>query len=275
MFIIFGSPRSGTTFLRESMNQHPDIVVPHETDFIVPLAYLVDRITDADIGRRLVLNMIVATKGFAASLGRYLSADEVELHVMRADYTVPSILHALYSAVAEKSGAKIAGDKSPNDLGALGILQGTQVLNSHIKLVHIVRDVRDVMLSLQNTGWLNEHLAQSLPGIWNNTNLNLRRFAMQTPDNYFFIRYEDLVMNPAASLAPLCEFLGVPFDSNMLEWHNLGKDLRHLPHHRNLGQPPLVSRCFAWKNKPENYSWAVAATAALQEFGYEPASETR
>ncbi|QHW31542.1 sulfotransferase [Paenibacillus rhizovicinus] len=35
MFIIFGSPRSGTTLLSSVLDAHDDIVVPDETDFIV------------------------------------------------------------------------------------------------------------------------------------------------------------------------------------------------------------------------------------------------
>lgn len=274
MFIIFGSPRSGTTFLRESLNQNPAIVIPHETDFIVPLAFLIDRIRDEQVGRRLAAEMIVSTKDFTASIGCYLAPSEVENCVYSADYNVPAILESLYALVAEKTGASIAGDKSPNDLGSFGILRNTQVFNSNIKVIHIVRDVRDVVLSLQSTAWAPQNIEKTFPGIWNNTNLNLRRFATQKPENYFFVRYEDLVAGPESILQPLCDFLDVAFDDRMLDWQSLGKDLRHLPHHKNLGQPPLNNRCYAWKNLGDaaSFPWVARASEALLEFDYELAS---
>lgn len=277
MFIIFGSPRSGTTFLRESLNQNPAIVIPHETDFIVPLAFLIDRISDEQIGRRLAAEMIVSTKDFAASIGCYLAPAEVENCIYSADYNVPAMLQSLYALVAQKSGASIAGDKSPNDLGSFGILRNTQVFESNIKMIHIVRDVRDVVLSLQNTNWAPKSIEKTFPAIWNNTNLNLRHFASQRPENYFFVRYEDLVANPESTLRLLCNFLDIAFDDRMLDWQSLGKDLRHLPHHKNLGQPPLSSRCYAWKNLGDatSFPWVERASEALQEFGYEFTSKNR
>lgn len=277
MFMIFGSPRSGTTFLRESLNQNPAIIIPHETDFIVPLAFLIDRIRDQKIGRRLASEMIVSTKDFVASIGRYLTPSEVESCVCAADYSVPAILENLYGRVAEKAGASIAGDKSPNDLGSLGILCNTQVFDSDIKVIHIVRDVRDVALSMQSTTWAPQNIEKTFPGIWNNTNLNLRRFATQRPENYFFVRYEDLVVDPDSILPRLCDFLGVAFDDRMIDWPSLGEELRHLPHHKNLGQPPLISRCFAWKKSGNaaSFPWAETASEALREFNYEPASNVQ
>lgn len=272
MFIIFGSPRSGTTFLKESLNQNPAIVIPHETDFIIPLAFLVNRIPDVGVGRELVAQMIVSTNDFAASIGCYLSPSEVKACVYDADYNAPAILESLYASIAQKTGAVIAGDKSPNDLGSLGILRSTRLFESNIKLIHIVRDMRDVVLSLQNTSWAPGNIEMTFPGIWNTTNLNLRRFAAQKPENYFFLRYEDFVENTATKLKKICDFLEVAFDSRMLDWKNLGSDLRHLAHHRNLGQPPMSSRCYNWKNFGDAScgSWVEKGREALQEFGYEP-----
>ena len=40
MFIIFGSPRSGTTLLASSLDQNDQLVVLDESDFIIPMASL-------------------------------------------------------------------------------------------------------------------------------------------------------------------------------------------------------------------------------------------
>ena len=46
MFIIFGAPRSGTTLLSSSLNLNDSIVIPHETDFIVPLSFVCRSVKD-------------------------------------------------------------------------------------------------------------------------------------------------------------------------------------------------------------------------------------
>src|SRR5207253_2486585 len=119
--------------------------------------------------------------------------------------------------------------------------------------------------------WAPQNIEMTFPGIWNTTNLNLQRFASQNPENYFFLRYEDFIEDPATMLQQMCDFLQVTFDSRMLDWKSLGKDLRHLPHHQNLGQPPMNGRCYNWKSLGDAscHPWAERAREALQEFGYE------
>ena len=77
MFVILGSMRSGTTLLAQCLNAHPDLVVPDETDFVIPVAFLVDRVADEALGKRLVGGLVVGSKRYAESIGRYLDPDGV------------------------------------------------------------------------------------------------------------------------------------------------------------------------------------------------------
>lgn len=115
MFFIFGMPRSGTTLLAQCLSAHSEIVVPHETDFIIPMAFIFDRISEQQIGRDLIFGLIAHSTYFP-SLEEYISLDDVREAVYSSEYSAAGILNAVYTKVAKASGAKIAGDKSPNDL---------------------------------------------------------------------------------------------------------------------------------------------------------------
>jgi hypothetical protein len=263
--------------LKEALCQHPEIVIPHETDFIVPLALLLDRIPDPAIGRRVASEMIIATRDFSPSIGRYLTPSDVISIVRSTHYSLASILSAIYEALAIRAGKSIAGDKSPNDLTFVGALAKAGLFNSDIKFIHLVRDVRDVVLSLHTAAWAPTDIdASNFPRIWTNTNLNLRRFATQIPDHYLFLRFEDLVQNSEEKLTEIASFLSVPFDSKMLAWEQMGTELKHLAHHQNLGRHPLPEKCYGWKRRiPELRSqfeqWTKQAEDALGQFGYETA----
>lgn len=272
MFLIFGSPRSGTTLLKEALCQNPGITIPHETDFIIPLAFLVDRIKNPEVGRRLISQMIVSTNAFSPSIGRFLSPNEVEEIVNRSPYSLGAILTELYRAVAIKSYSSIAGDKSPNDLGFAGILRKAGLFDSGVKFIHIVRDIRDVILSLKGTSWAPRDIDTYFPRIWASANLNLKQFTNCRADSYFFMRFEDFVAEPQHYLEKICGFLCVKFSKAMLNWPEMGCDLKHLKHHANLGQYPIIDRCYAWKLCNTEFDFSKIskqAGEALTEFGYE------
>src|SRR5690348_5511964 len=73
VFFIFGSPRSGTTLLAQTLAAHSQIEMPYETDFIVPVAFVLDRVNDPTAGRPIIKGLMTASMGYKRSLGPYLS----------------------------------------------------------------------------------------------------------------------------------------------------------------------------------------------------------
>jgi hypothetical protein len=258
--------------LKEALCKNPSITIPHETDFIIPLAFLVDRIKAPHTGKRLISEMIVSTVAFYPSIGRFLTPQEVEETVGKSQYSLCGILTALYKEIALKSHSSVAGDKSPNDIAFAGILRKTGLFDSGIKFIHIVRDVRDVILSLKRTSWAPRDIDTFFPRIWATANLNLRRFTNCRADSYFFMRFEDFVASPHHYLKKLSDFLCVDFSASMLNWTEMGSDLKQLEHHANLGRDPLLERCYAWKMGSADRDFVYLskqAGEALVEFGYE------
>ncbi len=271
MFFLFGSPRSGTTLLARMLNAHPRILVPHETDFIVPMAFACDRLADPALGRRVVADLIVGGKGFAGSLGEFIDESEVRRLVDAAAFAPGAILDTLYAHLAARQGKRLAGDKSPNDLNFVRILHKTGVLDAPRRMVHLVRDVRDVATSLQRTGWApqaGDYFARQ----WSNANLYLHAVMRDAPERYLLVRYEDLVRDPERVIRRICAHLAVGFDPVMLD-PAAHRHARYdtMPQHARIGSgivdasvgqyrtglpPALLAAC------------ETQAAEALEAFGY-------
>ncbi|MGC8908946.1 MAG: sulfotransferase [Desulfomonilaceae bacterium] len=153
MLCVFGSPRSGTTLLAQCLSSHSQIFIPYETDFLAPVAFIFDRIPDLQIGRKIIVELITNTEGFRRGVGEYLTPDEIRDLVNCSEYSYAAVVHTIYQAIGAKNGATIVGDKSPNDLLFLRMIVKVGGLGAGVKVIHLVRDLRDVMASLHERNW--------------------------------------------------------------------------------------------------------------------------
>lgn len=214
MFIIFGSPRSGTTICAQTLSAHPDVMIPKETDFIVPMVFIYTRIPDQRIGREMITKLIINSRAYKDSIGEYINPEKLKQLVERSHYHPSSILDSIYNQIASHTNARIAGDKSPNDLDYIKILVESESI-SGIKVLHLVRDVRDLMVSLNLTGWLQD-ADDYFPRLWSNNNLYLYHKYRHKSEEYILVRYEDMVKKPKTTFADICKFLEVDFIADIL-----------------------------------------------------------
>ncbi len=276
MFFIFGSPRSGTTLLAQCLSNHADIIIPHETDFIIPMAFVFDRVRDPRAGREIIEKLITHSDAFSDNIGEYLTADNVCEIVNACDYHPASILTSVYSAIAKVANAVIAGDKSPNDLLFVRMLIKVNGISPDMKIIHIVRDIRDVMVSLNRTGWVAD-LDLYFPRFWSNSNLYLYSLYKEKPSQYMLIRYEDLVRNPEKKFMTICAFLGTTFRPGMLDFRNYNSRYAKMPQHSKLYAPVSTASIGEYKTKLNHENLRLCekqAREALETFGY-MANESR
>ena len=269
-FILFGAPRSGTTLLAQCLSAHSQVFVPYETDVIGPCALIIDRVRDAEHGKPLITGFILHSYFFKASLGQHLTPEEVRHSVASSEYTLQAIFRGLYAALGAKVGKPITGDKSPFDLFNLFAIERQGLLEEPVKVIHLVRNMFDVLASLhRQAGWL-PRAEIYFPRRWSDRNLFLQSFLREAP-NYFFLRYEDFVADPGPWAAALCEFLGCRFEPAMLGTSRFHERYRLMPAHARRYGPIGEDRVQTGRSglPPEQVA-AVQTQAheALVKFGY-------
>lgn len=127
--------------------------------------------------------------------------------------TYAALLDGLMTAWVRDKGKVRWGDKSPGYISKLRILWN---MYPGAKVIHIIRDGRDVWLSLQELGW--ERNVVKVAQDWQNSVLAARRYARRNrPQNYIEVRYEDLVTQPQDAVRRVAEFLGEEYSDELLK----------------------------------------------------------
>jgi hypothetical protein len=189
--IVFGAPRSGTTYLQELLNAHPEVFVSHETRIF---AWLHHALREATQNRRFLVTY----------------RDEYVEHLRRE---LPATIRRFYRTLAPE--ARCWGDKNPQypDRTNGDCLQTVAEVFPGARFLHIVRDGRDVVSSLvrmrdaEGAPWIAFDGAHLL---WRELVENGCEFGGRlAPDRYLELRYEDLVTDDLAVAHALFAFLGL------------------------------------------------------------------
>ncbi|MEQ9188372.1 MAG: sulfotransferase [Cryomorphaceae bacterium] len=114
-------------------------------------------------------------------------------------------------------------DNTHNLLAAQDLL--TLIPNG--KMIHIVRDPRDVLSSLQTQRWAPSSLGQLIHWYKGVMNTWFAQREALPADRYLEIKFEDLVSSPKQTLSQVCAFVGIALEANMLELdlgaHHMGR----------------------------------------------------
>jgi hypothetical protein len=209
MPLVVGVPRSGTTLLRMMIDAHPAIAIPPETGFLPALADL-DPVCDAS---RAAWEIIT---GFHTWPDFQLDASALRDTLDRlAPITPADAARAFYRSYAARFGKDQWGDKTPT--------YGTELLRiasllPEARFVHIIRDGRDVALSVRGLWFRPGDSVEACAEDWSTRLARTRALGALVP-SYLEIQYEALVQFPERTLREVCRFLGLGFDPQMLEYH--------------------------------------------------------
>lgn len=265
---IVGAQRSGTTMLRLMLNAHPRFAVPFESDFLAPLARgLVPATFATPDAARAALDALAEEK-FTRKAG--LVEDKAAL-LNRPIHTYAELLDAVFGEHARTRGKPCWGIKTP---GYATRIDEIHQLFPGARLVHIVRDGRDVALSNRRISWGTSH-TPIIAHDWRWQVLTGRKCGRMLGGNYFELRYEDLVRDSERTLRRLCEFLNEPFDPAMLRYHESAANEMpqdSLQWHQNSISAPRAEKVFEWRSAlpvADQVLFQEIAGDALDAFGYE------
>jgi len=231
VLFVVGCPRSGTTLLQRMLDHHPQLAVANDTHFI-PRALL--KAAPQHLARAIEGNEIPLDDALIEGLLGYhrfprLGVDVDEARALaRESSTYSGWIERIYSSFAVNHGKVFGGEKTPDYVRHLPLLQG---LFPRARFLHIIRDGRDVALStLEWAGpkkgpgrwdlWETEPLAAS--ALWWRWQVQKGRADSQrlAPGNYAEVCYEDLVRDPEGQLRWISAFLALPYSDWMVRFHS-------------------------------------------------------
>lgn len=288
MPIIVGSPRSGTTLLRFMLDAHPELAIPPETGFVAGCS----QITSS--GARLRQEFFDLVTRFPPDAPAWedfeISREVFWASLARIDpFTISEGLRAFYQLYASRFGKPRWGDKTPLYCHRL---ETVERFLPEARFIHIIRDGRDVALSLRPMRFSPGDDIELLAKYWSRLVLTAREQGVRCR-HYVEIRYEELVENTRPVLERLCTYLGLEFDEQMLHYYErtpdrlrehkgrfgsdgtlqLTQEQRYLQQQRTTVAPDR-SRVRAWRHemsREERMMFDVVAGDVLRELGYEVA----
>lgn len=266
---LLGSQRSGTTMLRLMLNNHPNLAIPHESVFITvyfpKLSHYGD-LRDHDNAKRLLEDV---SQHPQVRRGKLIVNSDAILD--RPIETYRDFIDAIFQTYAAALGKPRWGDKTPSYTADIDIIRG---IFPDAKIVHLVRDGRDVVLSHKSIEWASGNLPKLvLDWQWKTTIAH--KVGAVLKDDFLEIRYEDLVRRPEEILRSICRFIDEPYEPAMLNYSERAKDVvpaESLKWHRNSIMPPDPSQVNMWKtrlSKAERIIFEQLAGETLDLFGYE------
>lgn len=218
---LVGFPRSGTTLLDQILSSHGAILCLEEKEYFGE-----------------ALGAVLAEPARVWEIGG-IDAREAE-----------AVRHGYWERVGDQRNALVV-DKFPLNIVVLPLIK--QIFPD-AKIIFALRDPRDVVLScFQQRFTINAAMAQFLDleraGAYYDQIMSLFELCRERLDlDLHEVRYEDVVADLEGEARALCSFLGVSFESSMLDYQKTAL-LRHIatPSARQVIQPLYQRSIGRWR----------------------------
>lgn len=207
IFFVVGMMKSGTTWIQLLLNHHPDISCSGEGHFTDCLARFLTKALNAYNAKIAYYNDTIFTE-----------IDDYPLvNASHLNFLVASQISLLMAEQTQGRKVKCVGEKTPDHTMAMAYLKQ---LFPRAKFIHIVRDVRDVVVSAWfhylrlNPAGLEQfgsiaNFATKYAQKWMSENQYAVSFGQKYPNHYLRIFYEDLHSRFRQTLTSCFEFLHV------------------------------------------------------------------
>jgi hypothetical protein len=274
LFIV-GCARSGTTLVRRIVDAHPQIAITNEMHWIT---------------RQFNSRNGIVTQELVSELTRHKRFAQFEIPRQQFEGLLgseealpyPIFLRRVFGLYGHIKSKPLVGNKTPAFVRSIPTFHA---LWPEAKFVHIIRDGRDVCMSILN--WKKAGRIVGRYATWEEDPVSTtalwweRKVRKAREDGaalgqglYHEVLYEDLVEDPERECKRLCEFLGVPYDDAMIRFAE-GKTKTDLPNARKTPKKawlPITPGMRDWRTEmpaTEIQHFEAAAGNLLEELGYE------
>lgn len=272
LFVV-GCPRSGTNLLRTMLDRHPQLALAFDTHFIPRVIELVSETGDPPLTPALV-DKVIGYHRFS----RLDVSEAAAREAANGASTYGQFVSALYGEYGQQRGKPLVGEKTPDYVLSLPRLHE---LFPWARFVHLIRDGRDVALSMLN--WARDGRGPSRSALWPKQPLAVcalwwerrvrtgRRDAKALDAEYHEARYEEIVSNPREVLQGIMDFLRLPFAEEMLisGQEEMSSDVRFVPRQSRLAPTPGLRNWRAQMKEEDAELFEAIAGGLLSELGYE------
>ena len=239
---IVGVGRSGTSLLQSMLNAHSKISFMPETHFLRKYVFKSSVIVNSKN-----IDYIIETLN---NDDDYLRAKIPAIEIVKIGMQYVDIYDALLDVYLKRKGKEIIGDKDPRNIDFLPRLNA---LYPEGKVIHMIRDPRDVVLSRTKADWSKGrpfylHAYMYITQMKRGRRHGKERYG----SNYTEIFYEDLIGDPVKVLNELCTFLDVNFEENMLDFSKSAIELvdkSEMQWKKETFGPLLVGNKNKWKEE--------------------------
>jgi hypothetical protein len=271
--VVLGMPRSGTTLLRRILDSHPAICAPGESFLFRATSRFLE-------SEEIAFGIDYGVLGGLKPLG---FAEQEILARVRA------LAFGFYEELTRRAGKRRWAAKTAVDSFYLDSIE--RLYADHVRFVCVLRHGLDVVCSLKEfCDELQGYIAELRPYIerhprpleafahaWVDVTTALTGLAERRPDSAFLLRYEDLVMEPEATLPRLFAFLGEEWDPALLQRAFGGKEVSGLGDWKTYATRELKSDSIGrWKKLPGDMlsRLSTVVNPSLAGCGYPPVEET-
>jgi len=244
MIFVVGNSRSGTTMMGRILGRHPDIFTFGELHFfeqiVSPkqLAICSDLANHDSIGILATL-FSIQRDGFLAirNPDKFKKEAKALLNSYQGKKDFAGLFKAFLLSESNKHGKRIPCEQTPRNIF---YLKEIFYLYPDAKVINMIRDPRDVLLSQKNKwkrrflgaktipikeafrSWINYHPI-TIAMLWN---ASIRAFSRFEHDSRMTsVRFEDILGRPEVEINRVCEFLGVKYQLAMLDVPQIGSSL--------------------------------------------------
>lgn len=205
---MIGHGSSGTSILATLLREQLGVAFGTESQFIIHYYRRLHRYGDLQDDRNLrrLVSHILAERFFrrSAKFGFQTDVDSILDRVQERSYR--GVLDAIFGEFARQLNMARWGDKTPAYNRDLDVLDA---LFPDAQFIHMIRDGRDVALSVSRRYWGHKNVSMAAID-WRDEIELIDRFVSTLPAGRIIeIKYEELLTEPVETMRRLAEFLGL------------------------------------------------------------------
>ncbi len=202
--------------------------------------------------RRAAMRSWTASRHFQIS---GLDRAEITHRVVDECRNAGDVLRVMMETIAERQGVERWSDCTPAHLQYIPEI--TQQIPDAL-IIHIVRDGRDVGMSLARQGWVRPTYGDKADAVFRATLYwewaigRGRASGRAHPEGYFEISFEELIKNPQKSLDAIGEFIREPLDYNQILQSGVGSVSQPNTSFRGTEEGKAFRPVERWRDKLSN-----------------------